>query len=60
MTSFGDVIKSSDYVVLALPLTAETWHIVNSRTITAMKTGARLVNPARGSLVDEAAVADAI
>jgi phosphonate dehydrogenase len=60
MTSFGDVIANSDYVVLALPLTADTRHLVNAGTIAAMKPGARLVNPARGSLVDEAAVADAI
>ena len=60
MASFEDVISNSDYVVLALPLTADTRHIVNSRTIARMKPGARLVNPARGSLVDEAAVADAI
>ena len=60
MTSFEDVIASSDYVVLALPLTAGTRHIINSRTVADMKPGARLVNPARGSLVDETAVADAI
>ena len=60
MTSLGDVIANSDYVVLALPLTADTRHLVNAGTIAAMKPGARLVNPARGSLVDEAAVADAI
>jgi phosphonate dehydrogenase len=60
MTGFEELIARSDYVVLALPLTAETRHIVNSKTIAAMKPGARLVNPARGSLVDESAVADAI
>ncbi len=60
MASFGDVIANSDYVVLALPLTAGTRHIVNAEAIAAMKPGARLVNPARGSLVDETAVADAI
>ena len=60
LTSFEEVFAGSDYVVLALPLTANTRHIVNSRTIAAMKRGAILVNPARGSLVDEAAVADAI
>jgi phosphonate dehydrogenase len=60
MTNFEDVIANSDYVMLALPLTDDTRHIVNSRTIASMKRGARLVNPARGSLVDEAAVADAI
>ena len=60
MTSFDDAIANSDYVVLALPLTADTRHIISSRTIATMKPGARLVNPARGSLVDETAVADAI
>src|SRR6202165_2257598 len=60
MTSFEEVMANSDYVVLGLPLTSHTRHIVNSETIADMKPGARLVNPARGSLVDEAAVADAI
>ncbi|MGB9118768.1 phosphonate dehydrogenase [Bradyrhizobium sp.] len=60
MTGFEDLVAKSDYIVLALPLTADTRHIVNSKTIAAMKPGARLVNPARGSLVDEGAVADAI
>jgi phosphonate dehydrogenase len=60
MTGFEELIAKSDYVVLALPLTADTRHIVGAKTIAAMKPGARLVNPARGSLVDESAVADAI
>ena len=60
MTSFADVIANSDYVVLALPLTADTTHLINAQTIAGMKAGARLVNPARGSLVDESAVAAAI
>lgn len=59
-TGFDDLIARSDYVVLALPLTSETLHMIDARVIAAMKPGARLVNPARGSLVDEAAVADAI
>jgi phosphonate dehydrogenase len=60
MVGFADALARSDYVVLALPLTDDTRHIVNAQTIAAMKPGARLVNPARGSLVDEAAVADAL
>jgi phosphonate dehydrogenase len=58
--SFEEAMASSDYVVLALPLTERTRHIVDARAIAGMKPGARLVNPARGSLVDEAAVAGAI
>jgi phosphonate dehydrogenase len=60
MANFENVMANSDFVVLALPLTADTKHLVNSKTIAWMKPGARLVNPARGSLVDETAVADAI
>jgi phosphonate dehydrogenase len=60
MASFENVIANSDYVVLALPLTPGTRHIINSEAIAGMKPGTRLVNPARGSLVDETAVADAI
>lgn len=60
LASFQDLITRSDYIVLALPLTAETRHIINSKTIEEMKAGVRIVNPARGSLVDEAAIADAI
>ena len=50
----------SDFVVLALPLTEGTFHIVDARFLADMKPSACLVNPARGSLVDEAAVADAL
>jgi phosphonate dehydrogenase len=60
MVSFEGAMARSDYVVLALPLTEHTLRIVDAKTIAAMKPGARLVNPARGSLVDEAAVADAL
>jgi phosphonate dehydrogenase len=60
MTSFAQVIADSDYVILALPLTPRTQHVIDAQAIARMKPGALLVNPARGSLVDEAAVADAI
>jgi phosphonate dehydrogenase len=54
------VLAASDYVVLALPLTSQTLHVIDRGAIATMKPGALLINPARGSLVDEAAVADAI
>jgi len=54
------ILTGSDYVVLALPLTAETMHIIDRSSIARMRPGTRLINPARGSLVDEAAVADAL
>ncbi len=56
----AEVVSTSDFVVLALPLTARTLHIVDRDFLQRMKPGAYLVNPARGSLVDEAAVAAAL
>lgn len=58
--SLTDLISRSDFVVLALPLTPRTLHIVNTDFLQQMKRGAYLINPARGSLVDEAAMAAAL
>lgn len=57
---FDELVATSAFLVSALPLTAETRHIVDSRVLAAMPEGALLVNPSRGSVVDEAAVADAL
>lgn len=54
------LLAASDYIVLALPLTSTTRQIIGRPAIAAMKCGALLVNPARGSLVDEIAVAEAV
>lgn len=54
------VIAEADWLVLALPLNADTQHIIDRSAIGRMKPGVRIVNPARGSLVDEAAIADAL
>lgn len=59
-TTKEGLLSGSDFVVLALPLLTSTKHTIDARSIAVMKPGALLVNPARGSLVDEAAVADAI
>ena len=45
---------------LHLPATAETRHIIGRQSIAQMRRGAMLVNTARGALVDEAALADAL
>jgi phosphonate dehydrogenase len=60
MVDIDRVVGESDYLVLALPLTLTTQHLVNSAIIARMKPGSRIINPARGSLVDESAIADAL
>lgn len=50
----------SDVISLNAPLNASTRHIVNERTIESMKEGALIVNTARGGLVDDRAVAEAL
>jgi len=54
------LLDASDWVVLAAPLTAATLGLIDAGALARMKPGARLVNPARGSLVDEDAVAAAL
>ncbi len=58
--SLEEVTERADFLVLALPLTEETMGIVDADFIARMKAGSYLINPARGSLVQEAAVADAL
>ncbi len=55
-----DVLKVADYLSLHMALTPQTSGIVGAETIKKMKKGVRIVNCARGELVDEAAVAEAI
>ncbi|MBS8261606.1 hydroxyacid dehydrogenase [Roseibium polysiphoniae] len=55
-----EICRRADSVVLALPLTAETQGIVDAEFLKQMRPQAYLINTARGSLVDEAAIADAL
>jgi phosphonate dehydrogenase len=54
------LLAESDVVVLCLPLHDATVHLMNSERLTLMRPHALLINPARGSLVDEEAVAAAL
>ena len=54
------VLGTSDVVVLTLPLTESTRHLMNEKTLTAMKPGAILVNIARGGVVDTQALIGAL
>jgi D-3-phosphoglycerate dehydrogenase len=54
------LISSADYVVLACPLTVDTYHMMDARRISLMRPNAALVNVSRGRLVDEGALASAL
>lgn len=56
----GDLLASSDIVSLHTPLTPQTRNLVDRAAIARMKPGAVLINAARGGIVDEGAVADAL
>lgn len=54
------LLEQSDLVIMALALTPHTLHMINADRLARMKPGAFLVNPCRGSVVDEAAVLKAL
>jgi D-3-phosphoglycerate dehydrogenase len=58
--SLEAVLAASDFVTLHLPLTDETAGIIDREAISSMRDGARLINAARGALVDEDALAEAV
>jgi phosphonate dehydrogenase len=53
-------LAASDYLIVTVPLSADTFHMIGRDALKRMKPGALLVNVGRGSVVDEAAVADAL
>lgn len=55
-----DQLRAADLVVLACPLSAETENLIDARALAAMKPTAVLVNVARGAVVDEAALIEAL
>lgn len=56
----AEVLSQADVVSLHCPLTAETRHLMDGERLAMMKRDAFLVNTARGAVVDEAALADAL
>ncbi|MBI3662067.1 MAG: D-2-hydroxyacid dehydrogenase [Acidobacteria bacterium] len=55
-----EVLHQADYVILAAPETPETHHLMNAQRLAAMKPTAFLINVARGTLIDEAALIDTL
>jgi D-3-phosphoglycerate dehydrogenase len=59
-STIDEVFDTAEFLSLHLPLTAETRGLLDSEAFARMRDGVRLVNAARGELVDEAALAEAV
>ena len=60
MRELHSVLPEADYVVVAAPQTKETAKLIGATEIARMKRGARVINVARGSLLDEGALVRAL
>jgi len=60
MVSLDELLARSDFISLHVPLTESTRHMINAETIAKMKDGVRIINCARGGVVDEDALYEAI
>lgn len=60
LRSLDELLTESDIVSLHLPCTAETQQMINRNSLGKMRRGAFLINTARGGLIDEEALADAL
>tara|TARA_Y100001968_G_C19437728_1_gene760736 strand:- start:1339 stop:2925 length:1587 start_codon:yes stop_codon:yes gene_type:complete len=60
LKSIEDLFKNADYISLHLPRTKETENLVNKSLLASMKPTSRIVNCARGGIIDENALAEAV
>jgi phosphoglycerate dehydrogenase-like enzyme len=60
LTDFDEVLTSSDFLCLHTPLDESTRHLIDAEALARMKPGSLLVNVARGGVVDEAALLEAL
>lgn len=58
--TLAELLKNSDYVSLHCPLTENTKHMINKETLSLMKPSAFIINTARGALIDEKALIEAL
>jgi D-3-phosphoglycerate dehydrogenase / 2-oxoglutarate reductase len=60
MMSMADLFKVADVITVHTPLIPETTHVINEKSIATMKDGVRIINCARGGIIDEKALYDAV
>lgn len=58
--SLEELLNQSDFITIHLPLTEENFHLINNETLAQVKNTAYIINAARGALVDEKAVYQAL
>jgi D-3-phosphoglycerate dehydrogenase / 2-oxoglutarate reductase len=59
-TEFDEIIKNSDYITVHVPLTEKTKNMISTKQFSEMKKGVKILNVARGGVIDEAALLSAI
>ena len=57
---FDELLAKSDYITLHVPKTSETGNLIGAEEIARMRDGVRIINCARGGLIDEKALAEAL
>ena len=60
LVELNELFAKSDYVTLHCPMSAENHHLINANSLKKLKAGAVLINTARGLLIDEVALYDAL
>ncbi|WP_172196215.1 phosphoglycerate dehydrogenase [Saccharibacillus qingshengii] len=60
LSSVDDIVKNADFITVHTPLTPETKHMISTDQFAVMKKGMRIINCARGGVVDEAALVVAL
>ena len=60
LDNLDDLVARADFLTMHMPLTADTKHMLDARRLAICKKGVRIVNCARGGLIDEAALAEAL
>ncbi|WP_366923426.1 phosphoglycerate dehydrogenase [Metallumcola ferriviriculae] len=60
LSDFNGVIENADFLTIHLPLTEETYHLIGGEQIKKMKPGVKIVNVARGGIIDEQALYEAL
>jgi D-3-phosphoglycerate dehydrogenase len=60
LVDLPDLLRRSDFITIHTPLTPETHHVIDANAFDQMKTGVRIINCARGGIIDETALYEAL